>query len=316
MKSKFVSLVGRAASARCESYKRLGGLRAARPTVLIGLLLPFTAHAKLSIVATTPELAAIARDVAGDRADVVALAKPTEDPHFVDPKPSFVVKLARADLLVEGGAELEIGWLPPLLDGARNPKLTRTAVAPGISLLEVPATLDRSKGDVHASGNPHFMTDPVNGKIAAQRIADGLSKLDPVGAEAYRKNLDAFAGKLDTKMTEWQKTLAPFAGRQIVAYHNTWPYFANRFGLKIDLFLEPKPGIPPTPASLAEVISKMKAEHIRVIIIEPYQNRKTAATVAAETGAVVVPVSQYPVTGGYIELMDSIVNALAKELAK
>jgi zinc/manganese transport system substrate-binding protein len=289
--------------------------------IMTSLLAAHTVHAKLNVVATTPELAAIARDVGGDRVEVVSLAKPTEDPHFVDPKPSFVVKLAHADVLVEGGAELEIGWLPPLLEGARNPKLTRIAIAPGIQLLEVPTALDRSKGDVHAMGNPHFMTDPVNGQIAARRIADELAKRDAAGAETYRANLAKFNARIEAKMAEWRKLLAPFAGKEVVAYHNTWPYFGERFGLKIDLFLEPKPGIPPTPASLAEVMAKMKAEHLRVVIVEPYQNRRTADTVAVDTGAVVVPVAQYPggvkgTDGGYVELIDYIVNALAKGLAK
>jgi zinc/manganese transport system substrate-binding protein len=288
---------------------------------LMAMLFPLAAQAKLNVVTTTPDFAAIARQIGGDRVEVSSLARPTEDPHFVDPKPSFVVRLNRADMLIEGGAELEVGWLPPLLDGARNPKLTRIAIAPAIQLLEVPATLDRSKGDVHALGNPHYMTDPLNGKIAAQRIAEGLSTIDPAGADTYRVNLAKFNERLDAKLAQWQQLLAPFAGRQIVAYHNTWPYFGQRFGLKIDLFLEPKPGIPPTPASLAQVITRMKAERLTLIIVEPYQNRKTADSVAAETGAAVVPVAQYPggvkgSEGGYIELLDYLVNALAKELAK
>lgn len=289
--------------------------------IIAGLLVAHTAHAKVNVVATTPELAAIAREVGGDRVEVVSLAKPTEDPHFVDPKPSFVVKLAHADVLVEGGAELEIGWLPPLLEGARNPKLTRIAIAPGVQLLEVPTALDRSKGDVHAQGNPHYMTDPVNGQIAAQRIAAGLTQRDVAGAESYRANLAKFNARIDAKMVEWRKLLGPFAGKQIVAYHNTWPYFGERFGLKIDVFLEPKPGIPPTPASLATVITKIKTEHLRVVIVEPYQNRKTADTVAADTGAVVVPVAQYPggvkgTEAGYVELIDYIVNAIAQGLGQ
>ncbi len=294
--------------------------------VLAGVFLAQVSEAKLNVVATTPELGGIARAIGGNRVEVTSLAKPTEDPHFVDAKPSFVVKLNRADVLIEGGAELEIGWLPPLLDNARNPKLAagapgRIAIGPGVSLLEVPTTLDRSKGDVHAMGNPHFMTDPVNGKIAAQTICDGLCKIDASGCDAYHANLAEFKAQLDAKQAEWQKLLAPYRGQQIVAYHNTWPYFAQRFGLKIDLFLEPKPGIPPTPASLAEVIAKMKAEHIHVIIVEPYQNRKTADTVAADTGATVVALTQYPggvkgSDGGYIELIDYLVRTLASALAK
>ena len=297
-----------------------------RIVCLLTLAVPFTARAKLNVVATTPDLGAIAREICGERMEVVSLAKPTEDPHFVDAKPSFVVKLNRADALIEGGAELEIGWLPPLLDNARNQRLAsgapgRIAIAPGVALMEVPATLDRSKGDVHAMGNPHFMTDPINGKIVAQIICEGLCRIDANGCDTYRADLAKFNARLDAKMAEWQKLLEPYRGQQIVAYHNTWPYFAQRFGLKIDLFLEPKPGIPPTPASLAEVISKMKAEHIHVVIVEPYQNRKTAETVAADTGATVVALAQYPggekgIEGGYIELIDYLVRTLAGALAK
>ena len=153
--------------------------------------------------------------------------------------------------------------------------------------MEVPATLDRSKGDIHAAGNPHYMTDPANARIVAEHVANAFAELDPKSADAYRANLKKFTDELDAKMVEWQKLLAPYKGQQIVAYHDSWPYFAARFGLKIELFLEPKPGIPPTPAAhLAEVITKkMKAEKINVIIVDPYQNRKTAETVARDTGS-------------------------------
>ena len=294
-------------------------------TIFALLALAMTAHAKLDVVVTTPDFGSIARDIGGDKVDVTMLAKPTEDPHFVDAKPSFIVKLNRADALVEGGAELEIGWLPALLDQSRNSKLAagapgRIACAQGIQLLEVPATLDRSKGDIHAAGNPHYTTDPANVRIVAQRIADAFSQLDPKNSAIYQANLKKFTDRLDEKMAEWDKLLAPFKGEQVVAYHDSWPYFARRFGLKIDLFLEPKPGIPPTPVHLAEVITQMRADHIHVIMVEPYQNRKTAETVAADTGATVVDLSQFPggikgTEAGYIELMDRNVNSLAKALA-
>ena len=257
------------------------------------------AQAKLNVVATTPDFASIATAIGGSEVSVTTLAKPTEDPHFVDAKPSFILKLNRADALVEGGAELEIGWLPALLDQARNTKLA--ASAPGhiacsanVQLLEIPATLDRSKGDIHAAGNPHYLTDPANARIVAQNIATAFSALDPKSAAVFQANLKKFTDRLDAKMAEWEKLLAPFKGQQVVAYHDSWPYLAHRFELKIDLFLEPKPGIPPTPVHLAEVIMKMKAEHTHVIMVEPYQNRKTAQTVGADTGATVVEVTQFP----------------------
>ncbi len=290
----------------------------------VGALLP-AAHAKLDVVATTPDFGSIAKAIGGDQVDVLTLAKPTEDPHFVDAKPSYIVKLNRADALVEGGAELEIGWLPALLEQARNRKLEagtagRISCAQGIQLLEIPATLDRSKGDIHAAGNPHFMTDPANAIIVAKHIAAAFGQLDPKSSAVYQANLKQFTDRLNGRMAEWEKVLAPFKGEQVVAYHDSWPYFAQRFGVKIGLFLEPKPGIPPTPVHLADVITRMRADHIHVILVEPYQNRKTAETVAADTGATVVDTSQFPgaakgTDDNYIANMDSLVQAVARALS-
>src|SRR3954463_11391848 len=192
------------------------------------------ATAKLNVVATTPDLGAIAREIGGDKIDLTTLAKPTEDPHFVDAKPSFIVKLNHADALVEGGAELEAGWLAPLLEGARNPKLQpgkpgRISGAEGISLLEIPAALDRSQGDIHAAGNPHYLTDPANAKIVGAHIARSLSQLDPASAGTFALNEKKFENRLEARMTEWQKALAPYRGRPIVTYHNYWIYFGRRF---------------------------------------------------------------------------------------
>jgi zinc/manganese transport system substrate-binding protein len=295
-------------------------------TLLAALFFAATAQAKLNVVATTSDLAAIAKEIGGDKITLTTLAKPTEDPHFVDAKPSFILKLNHADVVIEGGAELEIGWLPALLDQSRNEKIVAGApchisCAKGLSLLDVPATLDRSRGDIHAAGNPHFAISPANGRIIAQTIADGLAQNDPANAETYRANLKTFTAALDAKMTEWQQTLAPFKGRSLVAYHDSWPYFARDFGLKIELFLEPKPGIPPTPSHLAEVILKMKEESAHVIIVDVYLNRRTADTVARSTDAIVVPVTQFPgglkgTEGGYIELEDYLVKSLAAALTE
>ncbi len=285
-----------------------------------------TAQAKLNLVVTTPDLAAIAKEVGGDQVEITTLARPTEDPHFVDAKPSFIVKLNKADALIEGGAELEIGWLSPLLNGARNAKIQpgqpgRILCSEGIAMREVPTVLDRSKGDLHAAGNPHFIVDPLNARIVAQHLADAFGKLDAKSAEKFRANFDKFASALDAKMVEWQKTMAPLKGREVVAYHNSWLYFAEGFGLKIEFFLEPKPGIPPSPAHLAEVMAKMKETNARVVIVDPYLNRQTAETAARGTGATVLDVAQFPggvkgTDGGYIALMDYLVNSLAKALGE
>ena len=186
-------------------------------------------------------------------------------------------------------------------------------------MLEVPTSLDRSKGDIHAAGKPHFMMDPANARIVAQHIAASFCKLDPKSCESYQTNLKKFTERLDAKLAEWQKRLEPFKGQRIVSFHNSWPYFAQRFGVKIDLFLEPKPGIPPTPTHVAEVIAKMKEEKIHVIFVEPHLDRKKAESIARSTGATVVDVAQFP--GGvkgtesdYIKLMDYLVNSLARAL--
>jgi len=290
---------------------------------LIGAASVGTPASKLRVVATTPDLAALTREIGGDAVEVIALAKPTEDPHFVDAKPSYLVALNRADVLIEGGAELELGWLPPLLDNSRNPKIAtgapgRIIASQGIRLQEIPATFDRSRGDVHALGNPHFLLDPDNVKIVAASIADHLGRVDPSSAAIFRANLDKFNRALDGKMAEWSRQLSPYRGAKIVTYHRDFVYLANRFNLQILETLESKPGIAPSPAHLATVISAMKTQHARVIIVQPYQNRRTAETVARQTEGVVLDISQQPGaipnTDTYFSMMDYLVTTLAKAL--
>jgi len=284
-----------------------------------------TAQAKLNVVATLPDLGAIARQIGNDHVEVTVLAKPTEDPHFVDARPSFVVALRNADVLITGGAELEIGWLPPLLQNARNPKIEvgkpgRVEASEGIRLMNVPTNLTRAAGDVHAMGNPHFMTDPIIAKAVAEHIAQAFSAVDPANAAAYQENEKKFEAIINAKLQEWGAAMLPFKGEHVVAYHDSWPYFAHRFGLNIDVFLEPKPGIPPSPSHLAEVIAQMKAQHIEAIIVEPYHDRKIAQKVADATGARVVEFAQYPGalpgTDSYVTLMDTLVARLAGALGQ
>ncbi len=286
---------------------------------LAAALLP-SAQAKLNVVATLPDYAALAREIGGDKVDVTSLAKPTEDPHFVDARPSFVVKLRTADVLIEGGAELEVGWLPPLLQNARNEKIEagkpgRVVASQGIRLMDVPATLSRAAGDVHASGNPHFMVDPIIAKAVAQHIAQAFATLDPANAAGFQANSAKFETEINAKLQEWGRELLPFKGQQLAAYHDSWVYFAHRFGFALETFLEPKPGIPPSPSHLADVIGKIKTDHIKAILVEPFQNRKIAEKVASSTGAHVVDAGQFPGPAeSYTAHIDQLVAAVAAAL--
>ncbi len=281
------------------------------------------AGAGLKVVATTPDYAALAQEIGGDRLSIKTLAKPTEDPHFVDAKPSHIVALNRADVLIESGAGLEIGWLSPLVEGGRNKKVLSGASGrvegfKGIQLLDVPAVLDRSHGDVHSMGNPHFLMDPLNAGIVAGHLSEAFCRQDPDGCASYEENLAVFRTTLGAKMQGWIDRLEPHRGAPIVTYHNTWRYFAKRFHLNAETFLEPKPGIPPSPPHLAKVIKRMNAAGMKVILVEPFQSRKTAEAVAGHTGATVVDVAQFPGglpgTDDYFSLMDAVVEGISKAL--
>jgi ABC-type Zn uptake system ZnuABC Zn-binding protein ZnuA len=274
------------------------------------------------VVATTADLAAIATAVGGDAVSVTTLARPTEDAHFVDPKPSFIRTLNRADVLIEGGAALEAGWLPPLLDGARNAKIAagapgRIVATTGITLREIPTQLDRSLGDVHPFGNPHFLLDPLNGKAVAGTIARGFCTVDAGRCPSYEAGVKTFAESIDRRLPEWQRTLAPARGAKLVTYHKDFDYLASRFGLEVLGTLEPKPGVPPTPTHLAELIPRMQAAHVKAILIEPYRDRSTPDFVAEKTGAkvLVLPIMPDGTTAtDYPAVIDNAVRQIAAAL--
>lgn len=294
-------------------------------TVLMGLAMSgiLSANAAMEVVATTPDLGAIAQAVGGDKIHVTSLARGTEDPHFVDAKPSFARVLNKADVLIEGGAELEIGWLPPLVDNARNRKIVRGAegridASEGIALLEIPQKLDRSEGDVHAVGNPHYSLSPQNGKIIAQHLAEKFAKLDPANAAVYAQNAKAFLAALEAKMAEWAALLKPVQGVKVVAYHKSFEYFAQSFGIKVVGYIEPKPGIEPSPTHINALIPKMKEEGVRLIIMEPNRPRKTPDYVAKNLGVKVVLlpllVGGNSETTDYLKLIDYDVKAVVQAL--
>jgi zinc/manganese transport system substrate-binding protein len=264
--------------------------------ILFFLVTAAFAGDKLNVVTTLPDFADIAQQIGGDKIEAFAIAKGYQDPHFVDPKPSYIIKLQKADMFVHAGLDLEIGWVPPLLEGARNAKILPGAqgnvdASKGVPLLEIPSgdpAQLRAQGDIHVFGNPHYWLDPGRGKRIAQNIFDGLARLRPQDEAYFKNNLETFNKKIEAQIAAWEALIRPFNGAKIVAFHNSWPYFDERFDFAVIAFVEPKPGIPPSPKHLAEVINKMNQTGAKVIIIEPYYSKKACELVASKTGAQVV----------------------------
>jgi zinc/manganese transport system substrate-binding protein len=279
---------------------------------------------KLNVVTTTPTFASIAESVGGEHVSVTSIGSGDEDPHFIQAKPSYMMKARKADLWICVGMELEIGYEGLILQGSRNPRIQKNTpghldASEGIMKLEVPTgKIDRSMGDVHPLGNPHYWLDPYNGKIIAQNICRRLKQLDPEHAGDYDRNLAAFLSKLDNAMAGWAAKLKPFEHSKIVTYHRSWPYFANRFNLDVVAELEPKPGIPPGPEHILEVINIIKSEKAGVILMEPFYNRDDAEAVAKKTGAkvVVVPNAVNEQVKDYIAMLDNVVNRLSEALSE
>lgn len=244
----------------------------------------------IKVVTTTTDLKSITELIGGDKVSVSSIATGYQNPHFVDPKPSYIIGLSKADMFVTVGLDLEIGWSPQLLVSSRNTKIQKGAegyvdASLGIGLLQVPIAANRAEGDIHIYGNPHYWLDPLNGKVIARNIANGLERVDPSNKSVYEANLQSFFKKIDDKMREWQAKMAPFKGTKLIAYHNEWVYFETRFGLNIVDFMEPKPGIPPSPSQLVKVIKEVKADNIKVIISSPYFTTSSSDVVSKQTGA-------------------------------
>lgn len=269
---------------------------------------PAAAASKLRVVATTEDLAALAREVGGDRVRVEAIARGYQDPHFVDPKPSFILKLSRADLLIFVGLQLEIGWLPPLITQSRNRRVQ--VGAPGYmdvsqynQILDIPTgIITRAMGDVHPLGNPHYWLDPENGRRSARAIQARLAQLRPEDAAYFQQRFEDFSRRLAEAEKRWDQQMAPYRGTQVVSYHRSWPNFVKRFGLVVVGYVEPKPGIPPTPRHTLKLINQMRRDNIKLILVEPYFDLKTPESIARATGAEVLVL--LPSVGGEREVTD------------
>jgi zinc/manganese transport system substrate-binding protein len=288
-----------------------------------GVMSPSMLGAKtLNIVTSTADLAALAREVGGDKINVDSIAKGYQDPHFVEAKPSFLLRLRQADLLICVGLQLEIGWLPPLITQSGNSRIQTGA--PGYldasqfaEILEIPqGVVTRAEGDVHPLGNPHYWLDPDNGRRIAGGIANKLAALDPANAAYFQKGYQDFDRRLSVAEQRWDAAMKPYRGRKVVTYHRSFTSFARHFGLDVIGYVEPRPGIPPTPGHTIELIQLIKRENCQLVLVEPYFDLKTPQSIGRDSGAQVVVF--LPSVGGekqvttYFELFDYDIGLIVK----
>ncbi len=294
---------------------------------LVAALLPVLSNyamaGTIKVVTTTPDMKSITEWIGGSKVSVSSIATGYQNPHFVDPKPSYIISLSGADLFVTVGLDLESGWSPQLLTSSRNTKIQKGAAgyvdaSAGVALLQIPSSVNRAEGDIHIFGNPHYWLDPLNGKTIARNIANGLERVDPANKAFYEANLVTFNKKIDDKLKEWLGKMASFKGTKIIAYHNEWVYFETRFGLQIVDFMEPKPGIPPSPSQLVKVIKEIKSDNIRVIISSPYFSTSSSDMVCKQTGAkqltLGTSVGAFDSIKNYFDLFDYNINQLIAAL--
>jgi zinc/manganese transport system substrate-binding protein len=284
------------------------------------------AAAAIEVVTTTEDLASLVREVGGDKVKVEAIARGYQDPHFVEAKPSFILKLHGADLLVAVGRELEISWLPPLIQQSRNGRIQPGAdgyldASLNVRILEIPTgQITRAMGDVHPQGNPHYWLDPENGRKIAQAVQAKLSAISRSDAAYFAQRYADFDRRLGEAQTKWTAAMAPYKGLKVVTYHRSWANFVDRFGLDVIGYVEPKPGIPPTPSHTLDVIQEMKRQNVKLILVEPYFDLKTPQSIARATGAEVLVLP--PSVGGvkevtdYIGLFDYDVNTLVAAIKR
>jgi zinc/manganese transport system substrate-binding protein len=278
---------------------------------------PARAQERIRVVTTLPVFAELVRAVGGDRVEVTTVATPLQDPHFVDAKPSYILAASRADVFVLAGMDLEVGWEPLVREGSRNADIQvggrgYVDASAHVQKLGVPTgRIDRSRGDVHPYGNPHYWLDPLNAVPLTADIALALARVDPANAGVYNDRRRAFLADLERRMETWRARMAPLRGKPVAAYHESWEYLARRFGLEIAGTLEPKPGIPPSPSHLAQLMDRMNTLDVRLILKEPYYENKNPELVARETGARVVELPNQPQAGqDYLQFFDSLIERI------
>ncbi len=291
------------------------GIATGLATLLLPALLTpgVAAQGTLDVVTTTEDLASLTREIGGDAVSVEAIARGYQDPHFVEPKPSHILRLVKADLLILIGRDLETAWLPPLLQQSRNAKIQPGArgyldASLTARILDVPTgPVTRAMGDVHALGNPHYWLDPGNGRRVALAIMSTLTTLQPSRAAYVSQRYADFDRRLAEAERRWDAMIAPYRGIKVVTYHRSWSNFAQRFGLDVVGYVEPRPGIPPSASHTRDLVQEMRRQNVRLIIVEPYFDLRTPNAIARDAGARVLELS--PSVGGkgaesYISLFD------------
>ena len=307
------------------NWSRLAGRAVAAALACLALISEGQAKT-LNVMTSTEDLAALAREVGGQHAQVDSIARGYQDPHFVEAKPSFLLKLQKADLLVVVGLDLEIGWLPPLITQSRNARIQVSApgyldASASAEILDKPTgQVTRAMGDVHPLGNPHYWLDPENGRRIAKSIADKMAQLDPEDAAYFAQRYQDFDRRLQEATKRWEQEMAPLKGISVITYHSSWPNFAERFGIQVVGYIEPKPGIPPTPSHTLEIINQIKKDNIKLILVEPYFDLKTPNAIAQQSGAKVVvmlpSVGGVPEVKDYLQLFDYDIRLLKTALGK
>jgi zinc/manganese transport system substrate-binding protein len=286
-------------------------------SIIVSCVLSCTTNATVKVVTSLPDLADLTQQVGGNRVQVDYIVRGNQNPHFVEVKPSYMLKLKSADVFLMIGMELEM-WAPQIIDGSRNSRLAVVDLSKSITKLEVPAKVDASQGDVHRYGNPHYWLDPRNVRAILDEIVTSLAAVSPGDEQFFRDNAARYLTRLDGKIAEWEAKMKPFAGSRIITFHKSWTYFANWLNLNIVDQVEPKPGIQPSPSHTAELIQKVRTGGIKAIVVEPFYDASAPEQIARSTSAKVIrlvtSVGGVDEAKDYITMMDYNINTLATVL--
>lgn len=297
------------------------GQRVMRRNVILTLaliVLALRSESAVRVVTSTSDLEDIVRNVGGEKVTVSSIVAGDRNPHYVEVKPSYMMKLRSADLFFLVGLDLEI-WAQQIVDGSRNSALAVVDLSRGVRKLDIPSrTLDASEGDVHRFGNPHYWLDPRNIPVIVESIVAALSRVSPGDEQYFRANAERYTRELNTRIAAWEKTLKPVAGKRILTFHKSWTYFAEWAGIVVAGQVEPKPGVPPSPSHTAEMVRLARSAGITVIIVEPFYDASAAEQIARSSGAAVL---RLPTSVGgvreatdYLSLMEYNVRTLAGAL--